>query len=118
MTMGVSVLIVDDDTFRSRYVASGLARLDATIIGPVAAASEACSLIENGLIPEAVIMADHLADGPAEALLRKVRCLGIPHLVLIENGPREPGLAATPVLMRPFASFQVADWVTKTIERG
>jgi hypothetical protein len=116
--MAIRILIVDNDTFRRRYVASGLGRLDATIIGPIDAASEACSLIEDGLIPEAVIMAEHLADGPAEALLQKVRCLEIPHLGLIENGPLDPALAVTPVLMCPFASFQVADWVTKTIERG
>jgi hypothetical protein len=117
MKMASRILIVDNDTFRRGYVITGLARLDTTIIGPIDAASEACSLIDNGFIPEAVIMADHLADGSAEALLRKVRCLEIPHLVLIDNGPLEPGLARTAVLMSPFASFQVADWVTKTIEQ-
>jgi hypothetical protein len=111
--MSIRILLAADDAFQCRYVASGLLPLGATIIGPVSAASVACGLIEEGAAVDAVIMCDRLADGSAEALLSMVRLRQIPHLVLLEEQgflPRE--LAPTPVLRRPFASFQVADWVT------
>jgi hypothetical protein len=116
--MALRIMIVDKDAFRCGYVASGLVPLGATIVGPIADASEACSVLENGPIPDAVIIAEHLADGPAEALLSMVRQSGIPHLVLIDEGVLEAELATTPVLRRPVASFQVVDWVIRTIEKS
>jgi hypothetical protein len=112
-TMSIRILLAADDAFQCGYVASGLLPLGATIIGPVSAASAACSLIEEGAAVDAVIMFDRLADGSAEALLSMVRLRQIPHLVLLEEqGPLPRELAPSPVLQRPFASFQVADWVT------
>ena len=105
-------MVVDDDAFRCGYALSALVPLGATIRGPIRTSFEACRLLDDEITPDAVIMADRLADGSAGALLSAVRRRVIPHLVLVEGeGFTMEDLATSPVLRWPFASFQVADWV-------
>ena len=118
-TMSIRILLAANDAFQSEYLVSKLVPLGAIIIGPVSAASAACSLIEEGAAVDAVIMFNRLADGSAEALLSIVRLREIPHLVLLEElGMLSHEFAASPVLRRPFASFQVAGWVTNLVQQS
>lgn len=110
--MSLRILIADNDTFRREYVLSGLVPLGVTIVGPTLTSSEACNLLESSSIADVVIMSDRLDDGPADQLISAVRRLGIPHLVLVgSERPAVHELAASSVLQKPFAAFQVADWV-------
>jgi DNA-binding NtrC family response regulator len=111
--IGDAVLFADDDTFQIAYVGSALTAAGHTFIGPIRSSDGVRDLIAGGATPRAVVLASWLADGPSWQLVEELRAREISHLVLICPSERETDFGATSVLKKPFAAYQVVEWVAR-----
>lgn len=107
-----TVLIVDADTFEAGYVSSMLEDLKVNVLY-YEDTSNALSAISEDLTIRAAIVGSvaESADVISELKARK-----LPYLLLLP-ADRKLGLdtKGVPILVKPFAAYQVADWVSKTI---
>jgi hypothetical protein len=106
------VLVADGDTFEARYVALTLEARGLSVLGPCASAEQAQLALQGGEpIGAAVIGYDWTITAPE--LLQLVQQFGVPCLLLSSNqATRQAALPPNvALLVKPFAAFQVADWV-------
>lgn len=99
------VLLADDDVFECGYVEAVLAARGIAVVGSSIAEEPVLATIEGQALSAAVV------THPSEPqMLDALGRQGIPYLVLARQAdiPVDPN---RPVLVRPFAAYQVADWV-------
>ncbi len=116
---GNAILIADADSFESGYIVSALQAAGSSVIGPLQSGGEVRALIDEGPPPRAVILGNHLSDGPIWALVETLRDRDIAHLLLI--GPpweEEPDLTGISVLRKPFGAYQVVEWAAQFAPAG
>jgi hypothetical protein len=108
----VNILIIDDDGFEAGYVSSTLEPHGINPIGPFAEVHDVIAAIDTSAPCGAII--GHQND--YQGRMRIVGALeerGIPYLTLLRPvGSRLAG-ENRPVLRKPFAGYQVAEWVLK-----
>lgn len=110
--MTAAVLVVDDDPFEADYVVSVLRTRRVSVLGPVADPDAAIAAAASYPIGAAVLGLRRVRDRAALVALLERR--GVPRLLLSgATGTSVP--AGQPVLARPFAAFQVADWVSHAL---
>ena len=108
----VTVLIVGTEAFEGGYVASVLAARDIRVAGPHATLEEGLEAIDTAR-PSAAIVSprtDNLLLGVIEALEER----RIPYLTLIGSDAAAV-MGDRPFLTRPFAGYQLADWVVAAV---
>jgi hypothetical protein len=106
----VSILLVDDDAFEAGYVSSTLEMHGIRPIGPFDAVQDVLTAIDSSAPCGAII--GHRND--YQERIRIVAALeerSIPYLTLLR--PVGSALLGNdrPVLRKPFAGYQVAEWV-------
>ena len=111
------VLIADADAFEAGYVAESLRRTGVDVAGPLRTGGEVLAVLGCSTAPQVVVLAAQLSDGGSAAVLDELRRLGIRHMVLIGSTAEHAlgDLTETPVLSKPFAAYQVADWVRDVV---
>lgn len=103
-----AVLIADHDLFQGGYVEAVLIARGIATLGPFRDAESAIAAIETpGLGAAVIAQPSDGAGGLAEELDRR----GIPFLTLTHLADDRTG----PTLERPFAGYQVADWVAQAL---
>jgi CheY-like chemotaxis protein len=111
------VLIADADAFEAGYVAESLRRTGMDVAGPLQTCGEVLHVLGASPAPQVVVLAAQLRDGAPAEVLDELRRRGIRHMVLIGSTEHALGdLTATPVLSKPFAAYQVADWVQGVVD--
>ena len=110
---GTKVLIADADAFEGAYVAESLRRTGMDVAGPLQTCGEVLGVLGASPAPQVVVLAAELRDGASAEVLGELRRRGIRHMVLIGSTAEHAlgDLTETPVLAKPFAAYQVADWV-------
>lgn len=108
----VIVLLVADDHFERSYVGTVLAARGVGILGPFAHPLPALAAIAT-TTPDAAVMAwsgDPAAGQPLsdELVRRAIPCLTVTQVPM-------PATDTDSRLTRPFAAFQVAEWVSAAI---
>jgi hypothetical protein len=107
-----TVLIVDADTFEAGYVSSMLEDLKVNVLYYADARNAISAISKDSTIRAAIVgsVAD-LADVISELKLRN-----LPYLLLLPAGRKlSLDTNGVPILVKPFAAYQVADWVSKTV---
>lgn len=110
-----AIWIANDDMFEGGYVSAALVGAGASVIGPLLSICDVRSLIESGAVPRAIVLADHLTDGPVWELAKTLRSRGIACLILLgPSGADDRGdLNDIPVLRKPFGAYQVVEWASQ-----
>jgi CheY-like chemotaxis protein len=112
------VLIADADAFEAGYVAESLRRTGMDVAGPLQTGGEVLAVLGASPAPQVVVLAAQLRDGCPTAVLGELRRRGIRHMVLIGSDAEHAlgDLTETPVLAKPFAAYQVADWIQGAVD--
>ena len=111
-----TVLVVDGDTFEAAYVAATLEARGLLVLGPCDSAEQARLALESGQ-PIAAAVIGHDWTIAAPWLVQLAQQAGVPCLLLFPNqASRQASLPpGAPSLVKPFAAFQVADWVVSVL---
>ena len=104
---------MDRDAFQAGYVSSELGCRGIRVLGGFASAEEAIQALqaEPNIRAAIVAQATHVMASPlVDALKRR----NVPYLLLLPSNTmkHETEIIETPVLAKPFAAYQVADWVS------
>lgn len=102
------VLLVNNDRFEAGYLRTVLEDQHLYVLGPYKSGAAALDVLHAERI-DAAIVADDLSGGVTDALQQQ----GIPYLSLMHQ-PATGRPLDRPVLVRPFAAYQVAEWVIQT----
>jgi hypothetical protein len=109
-----AVLIVDNDEFEASYVETVLVDRGVHVIRSTQCIEQALDLVRTpGL--RAAIIAQPNVSVPGDRLASELREIGIPYLTLARPTSRSAPLTGEPALTRPFAAYQVADWVLQAM---
>lgn len=114
--VGQAVLLVNEDAFESGYVASVLGARGITVVGPYADVPSALHALEAAAPIGAAVTSGRFSDGMADILFRELAGRAVPHLTLI-SAKDIPVASHRLTLARPFAGYQVADWVVYVLAR-
>jgi DNA-binding response OmpR family regulator len=107
-----TVLIVDADTFEAGYVSSMLEDLKVNILYHADAGNALRAISVDSVIHAAIVgWVAESAD-----VIRELKSRNIPYLLLLP-ADRKLGIdtSGVSILVKPFAAYQVADWVSKTV---
>ncbi|WP_267393738.1 MULTISPECIES: hypothetical protein [unclassified Sphingomonas] len=110
--MDAVVMVADADAFEASYVSATLGARGVQVLGPFAELTAAqLALDSEPQLTAAVIGQPSVAAAaPLTAALQR---RGVPYLLLLPYPSLRSGVAeaGTPRLIKPFAAYQVADWV-------
>ncbi|HEX8555864.1 MAG TPA: hypothetical protein VF695_14255 [Sphingomonas sp.] len=105
-----AVLLADGDAFQGGYIEAVLVARGIAVVGPFVDRQSALEAIATPGLGAAVI-ADPRERQKPDRLAEELDRRGIPFLTL---APADHA-AARPSLAQPFAGYQVADWVVRTL---
>lgn len=106
----ITVLIIDEDAFEAGYVASVLEPCGIDVVGPFPDMRDALAAIETDGLQAAVIGRQDDAE-TGGSLLAALHAREVPYLSLLHGIRATTVAAGHPVLAKPFAAYQVADWI-------
>lgn len=101
------ILVIEDEYFLADDVASELEACGATVLGPIAAADEAASAIDDAR-PDCALLDLNLGGEMAFALARRLRARNVPFLLATGYGPEvlPRDLAGIPRIEKPYRAAQ------------
>ncbi|MEG3088285.1 hypothetical protein [Sphingomonas sp. PB4P5] len=108
----VTALVVDTDSFEAGYVASVLTERNVAVLGPFGDVETALAAIVD-TPPQTAILGRQQSLESRGRLVAALAERGIPYLSLLQSAVVPPALRNHAVLAKPFAGYQVAEWVRK-----
>lgn len=110
----LTILFADDDAFEAGYASSMLEDRGMRVLG-FAKSEEAIHAVQHEPTIHAAVIG-HLAG--ADQVIAALKQRSVPYLLLLPSGPnRDPRKLDGPVLTKPFAAYQVADWAMSVPQR-
>jgi hypothetical protein len=112
------VLVAAGDTFEAGYIADTLEARGIPVLRACIEPDEVQPALQRTGRVRAAVIGHHWANKAPE-LLDAVTAADIPWLLLMpsQTTPRAAYPVDTPILAKPFAAYQVADWVVAAIDR-
>jgi len=112
---GRHVLLVHEDGFQRRYLASVIEDFGAVVLGPAPAAAPGLALLAGHPVPAAVVLSDAVED--AVAVAAATRASGIAILLLASLRPSGRAIVVDHSLPAPFSGFQVVEALSTLLHR-
>ena len=109
------MLLVHEDGFQRRYLASVIEDFGATVLGPAPAAAPGLALLAGHPAPVAVVLSDAVED--AVAVAAAAQASGIAILLLASLRPSGRAIAVDHHLPAPFSGFQVVEALSALLHR-